>query len=352
MIYVIVFLISLMVTLFMTPVAKKLAFLLKAIDHPNDRKVHSYSMPRLGGVAIFSGFMIAVIFGISMALLMHMRLNYLGLWGILIGASFILLVGIVDDMRGISASRKLVLQIIAAAIPMFFGVQITWLSVPVTGIILLGVFSIPFTILWVVGFSNALNFIDGLDGLASGITAIAAITLFLVAIRIHQPGAAILLIALAGAAIGFLRYNFNPASIFLGDSGSLFLGYILAVSSVVGVLKSTIFLALLIPIMILAIPIFDAASVILRRVKDGRHIFDADRRHLHHRLLDRGFSHKQVVVSIYVACIALSIGALITTYFGVGRMFMAAGIAASIVLAATIIVSIKNYIKRFVVLEK
>jgi len=350
MLYLSVFLISLVLTILFVPFAKKAAFLLNALDRPSDRKVHKGLMPRLGGLAIYIGFTCAAVIGLIVAVIRHMQLNYLALTGILLGSLVILLIGIIDDIKSISPTKKLVLQILAALIPMMFGVQINFISNPVTGILLLGYFTLPVTILWIVGITNALNFVDGLDGLASGITAIASVTLFIVAVRIHQPGAAILMIALAGAAIGFLRYNFNPASIFLGDSGSMFMGYLLACCSVIGVLKSTMILALLIPVFIMGIPIFDAASVIMRRVRDGRHIFDADRRHLHHRLLDSGFSHKQVVVSIYIACIFLGIGTLSVTFLRLSHAL----IVMTFVLAAGVLLfyQIKRYVRRFVILEK
>ncbi|MCX5749009.1 MAG: MraY family glycosyltransferase [Candidatus Saganbacteria bacterium] len=350
MIYFIVFFISSVLTILFVPFAKKSAFLLNAIDKPSDRKVHKSSMPRLGGLAIYLGFMAAVLTGLLIAVIRHMHLNYLAITGILLGSSLMLIVGMFDDMKNIPATKKLLLQILISLVPIMFGVQITFISNPVTGILLLGFISVPVTILWVVGITNALNFVDGLDGLASGITAIAATTLFIVAVRIHQPGAAILMIALAGATAGFLRYNFNPASIFLGDSGSLFLGFMLATCSVIGVLKSSMILALLIPAFIMGIPIFDAASVIMRRVRDGRHIFDADRRHLHHRLLDRGFSHRQVVLSIYSACILLSIGTLAVTFLRVSHALVVLGIVAIIVF--TVFYQIKKYVRKYVVLEK
>lgn len=349
--YFLIFLISLVLTLLLTPVAKNIAFLFNAIDKPSDRKVHTKLMPRCGGIALFGGFMAAVLIGLFIAFFIkHMKINYFGIWGILLGASFIFFVGLIDDIKGISPTKKLILQIAAACIPMLFGISIYFLSIPFTGILLLGVFSIPITIFWIVGLTNALNFIDGLDGLASGVSAIAAGTLFIVAIRIHQPGAAILLAAMTGAAIGFLRYNFNPAKIFLGDSGSLFLGYMLAVSSIVGVLKSTILFALLIPVFVLGVPIFDTASVIMRRMKDGHPIFYADRRHLHHRLLDRGFSHKQVVLAIYFACLLLAIATLSVTFLN--PVHAAIVIALTFILSVFVVRRIKKYVRKFVVTEK
>lgn len=349
--YLIVFLLALAVTVYLEPFAKSSAFLFNAIDKPSARKVHTGPMPRCGGIALVGGFLFAVLFGLAAAFLFgRMHINYPGVLGVVTGAVFIFFVGLVDDIKGISPSKKLLLQVAAAFIPIIFGISIQFVSIPFTGVLLLGVFSVPLTLLWIVGATNALNFIDGLDGLASGVSAIAATTLFIVAVRMHQPGAAIVLVAVAGAAIGFLKYNFYPASIFLGDSGSLFLGYILAAASIIGVLKSTIIFALLIPVFILGVPIFDTASVIMRRMREGHPIFYADRRHLHHRLLDRGFSHKQVVVSIYFACILLSIATLSLTFLS--------PLQASIVLILTFFVSVllirstKKYMKKFIVTEK
>ena len=351
LLYIVVFAMALVITGALMPFAKSSAFLFNAIDKPSARKVHKDPMPRCGGIALVGGFLSAVVFGIIASLLFgRSHINYFGVLGVVAGAVVIFFVGLVDDIKGISPSKKLLLQIAAALITVAMGVSIQFISIPFTGVLLLGVFSIPMTVLWIVGATNALNFIDGLDGLASGVSAIAAITLFIVALKMHQPGAAIVLAAVAGAAIGFLRYNFHPASIFLGDSGSLFLGYILAAASIIGVLKSTIIFALLIPVFILGVPIFDTASVIMRRVRDGHPIFYADRRHLHHRLLDRGFSHKQVVVSIYFACILLSIATLSLTFLTPFQATIV--LIITFVMSVMLIRSIKSYVKKFVVTEK
>lgn len=348
--YLCLFIISLLLTIAAVPQVKKIAFFLNAIDKPEARKVHGKLMPRMGGFAIFMGFLVSVLIGLLWAGIIHMKFNYLSVLGILIGATIIVLIGIVDDIRGMRALNKLIFQLVAAYIPIMFGVQISFISAPLMGMILLGIFAVPVTLIWIVGMTNAVNFIDGLDGLASGISAIASFTLFIVAVRIHQPAAAILMIALCGATIGFLKFNFNPASIFLGDTGSLLLGYVLAVSTVIGVLKSTIILSLLVPVFILGVPVFDAASVIMRRVKDGRHIFDADRKHLHHRLLDKGFSHKQVVISIYLVCLLLSIATLSITFLRVTHALL---LLALVAIAVFIIISqIKKYIRRYVVIEE
>jgi UDP-GlcNAc:undecaprenyl-phosphate GlcNAc-1-phosphate transferase len=218
----------------------------------------------------------------------------------------------IDDTRGLRPTVKLGWQIAAALIAMAFGVGITYASNPFNGIIAIPLLiSIPLTLLWIVGVTNALNLIDGLDGLATGVTAISAGTLFFVALKTHQIGAALLILALAGAALGFLKYNFSPASIFLGDSGSYLLGFILATASVNGVFKTTLVVALIIPILILGVPIFDTLFAIGRRIKNKTSPFEADDKHIHHLLLRAGFNQREAVLSIYIACFLLSIMALI-----------------------------------------
>ncbi len=313
--YLLTFLASLFLSISFVPFAKKFAFLFNAIDKPSDRKVHTEPMPRCGGIAlVLSFYVVSILIFLITFFVARSNINYPAVIGIMLGGFFIFLVGLFDDIKGLSPFTKFVFQIIAALIPISLGVSIQFISTPFTGVVLLGVFSMPLTILWIAGLVNAINFIDGLDGLAAGVSLIAALTLFVVAIKMRQPGAAILLIALSGASIGFLKYNFNPASIFLGDSGSMFLGYILATASIIGVLKSTVIFVLLIPVFVLGVPIFDTASVIFRRIKAGQPIFIADKRHLHHLLLEKGLTHRQAVLSIYVVCISLSFVTLAFTF--------------------------------------
>jgi len=311
LLYAAIFIVALASTLLLTPVVKTFALKIGALDSPAQRKIHISPVPRLGGLAIYLGFMLASILGLGLAVTLGMKINLLSFSAIIAGATVLLAVGIIDDLKGLSALQKLIIQILAASLAIWGGVQITFISNPFNGLFFLGILSIPATLFWIVGITNTINLIDGLDGLAAGITAIAAFTLFVVALRTHQIGAAILLSALAGAALGFLKFNFNPASIFLGDSGSLFLGFILATISIIGVLKSTIFIALVIPILILGIPIFDTTSAIIRRVKAKRPIFTADLGHIHHHLIKEGFTQRQAVLSIYFICTFLSLGALL-----------------------------------------
>jgi UDP-GlcNAc:undecaprenyl-phosphate GlcNAc-1-phosphate transferase len=206
---------------------------------------------------------------------------------------------------------KLAWQIVATLVVIMFGAEINFISNPFNGILPLGLFAIPLTLIWVVGVTNAMNLIDGLDGLAAGVTAIASFSLFFVALRTHQIGAAILMLALIGATLGFIRYNFFPAKIFLGDSGSLFLGFILAFASIIGVLKTTLVVALIVPILILGVPIFDTLFAIGRRLSKGKHPFEADNKHIHHLLLRAGFNKREAVLAIYAVCFILSIIALV-----------------------------------------
>ena len=309
--YLLVFLVSLATTLLLTPAVRIFALKKGILDKPDDRKVHSKPIPILGGIAIYFGFIIAVIVGLLIANLFAFKLDLIPIIGILICATLMVLVGILDDVRGISALTKFIFQLVIAGVAIYFGIQIEFVSNPFNGVLALGVFSVPITLFWIVGITNAINLIDGLDGLATGITFIAGITLFIVALLLNMPHAALLLAALTGGALGFLRYNFNPASVFLGDSGSLFLGFILAATSIMGVLKSTLVIALVIPVLILGVPIFDTTSAIIRRLHLRRHIFHADKEHLHHSLLRAGMSQREVVLAIYLICIVLSAGSLV-----------------------------------------
>jgi len=226
------------------------------------------------------------------------------LMGLFAGAGMIFLLGIADDLKPLPAKLKLVIQIAAAAVAVYLGVRVEVLSNPMGGVILLAPWiSYGLTVFWLVGITNTINLIDGLDGLAGGVSLIAASTCALIAFQTRQPALALLSIALVGATIGFLRYNWNPAKIFMGDSGSLFLGFTLGAIAVVGLLKVVATAALLVPILILGVPIFDTTFAIIRRAAQRRPIFSPDRGHLHHRLLGMGFSQRRAVLVIYGICL-------------------------------------------------
>src|SRR3989344_3769856 len=239
--FLLTFLIALILTILLTPMVCSFAPEIGAIDKPSARKVHTTNTPRTGGIAIYFGFLVAVLFGLLfLGGVRGSVINQRPILGILLGGSIVLLLGLLDDIYRLKSWFKFLVQLAAAGAAIYFGVEISFFSNPLNGLVPLGLLAIPLTLLWIVGMTNAVNLIDGLDGLAAGVTAISAGTLFLVALRTHQLGAALLMLALAGAALGFLRYNFNPASIFLGDSGSYFLGFILAAASIIGVFKTTL----------------------------------------------------------------------------------------------------------------
>jgi len=295
--YILAFGIAASITYVLTPVIERLAIQVGAVDIPNDRRVNRHPVANLGGIAIYCGFIIAVLL-----LLEH----DLKLVGIIISSTLMLIVGLVDDLKEISPKSKLLWQIIAALILVSFGIRIEFITNPLGGMFYLGALSIPFTIFWLVAITNTVNLIDGLDGLAAGVSTIASLTLFIVAMQEAELLVMALAITIAGACLGFLQYNFNPAQIFMGDTGSLFLGFLLATISTVGALKSAATMTLVIPILALGVPIFDTLFAIIRRHQNGKPIFKADKGHIHHRLLKLGLTHKQAVIVVYL--ISLSLG--------------------------------------------
>ncbi|MDO9556500.1 MAG: MraY family glycosyltransferase [Coriobacteriia bacterium] len=283
------------------------------VAHSGGRHVHKGSVPCIGGVAMFVGFLTAVLtrylgehlFGWA-PVLSRSGQRFLG---VLAGITLVFLVGVIDDIIDIRPGQKLAGQIAAAGIVVFSGASIDFVGNPFGGgLILLGLLSVPVTLFWIVGFANVINLIDGLDGLAAGVTAIAAVSLLILAEQSGQPVAAVVAAALLGACLGFLRFNFHPASIFMGDSGALFLGFTLAVISLLGVMKSVAAITLAVPLLIIGVPVFDTFSAIVRRRRHGRPIQEADKGHIHHRLLGRGFDQRQTVLIIYVWSIALAVG--------------------------------------------
>lgn len=302
--YLVAFTVALAVAYFITPQVKELAIKAGAIDAPDARKVHKVPIPRMGGLAIYCGFVLAVLSS------MHISHEIVGL---LLGGTMILAVGIIDDLKQLPPKVKLLGQILSAVVLVLFDIRIEWLTNPFGEMIYVDMFSIPLTILWVVALTNTVNLIDGLDGLAAGVSTIASVTILLVALEQNFWTVAILTAALAGAALGFLQHNFNPAKIFMGDTGSMFLGYTLAAVSVLGTVKSAATIALVVPIVALGLPIMDTAFAIIRRYMSGRPIFKPDKGHLHHRLLAMGLSQKQAVLLMYVISGCLGISAIALT---------------------------------------
>ncbi len=299
--YLLVFLAGFIITLLCTPLVRIIAYKSGAVDMPEQRKIHKDPMPRLGGLAIYVGFMAAVLFFVE---------SDPKVTGLLLGGTIILILGIFDDIKGISPQVKLLGQTAAALVVIAFGINIQFLSNPFDSLIFLGSLSIPFTILWIVGITNAVNLIDGLDGLASGISVIALCSFSYIAFVNEQFTVSLLTFLLASCILGFLRYNFYPAVIFLGDSGSMFLGFNIAALAVYGLLKGVTLIALIVPLMILGVPIFDTFFAIIRRKREHQPIFKADKKHIHHRLLNRGLNHWQAVLIIYLLSMCFSASAL------------------------------------------
>jgi UDP-GlcNAc:undecaprenyl-phosphate/decaprenyl-phosphate GlcNAc-1-phosphate transferase len=321
-----IFAIALLTALAMTPLVRRFALRIGFVARPNERSMHQEPKPYLGGLAIFLAFAVAVVAGYGF--------RDEKILGILTGGLLVLLLGILDDRYDLKPVVKLLGQVVAAAVLVYvWDVRIygiinpfneTWLS--------FGWWSGPLTLFWIVAFMNVVNFIDGLDGLAAGISSIAALTLLLVAMQQQQSSAVLLTAALAGASIGFLRYNFNPAKIFMGDAGAMFLGYILAAVSVHGVLKSAATVGVIVPVLALALPIFDTAFAIVRRVSSGRSIGQADKDHLHHRLLRLGLSHRSTVLVMWAASAWIGLSAVAVADLTLSRALIILGMVALVVL--------------------
>ncbi|MEE1013513.1 MAG: MraY family glycosyltransferase [Clostridia bacterium] len=300
-----------------TPMVISLAHKINAIDVPKDaRRVHKKPIPLIGGLAIFYGFIVSVL---CFATIDRETA------GILIGSVIIVTVGVIDDMSDMKAIVKLLCQIIAAAVVVYCGVRIEHFSNPLYGwfgpeyIVLNYWVSVAITMFWIVGVCNAVNLIDGMDGLAVGISSIASMSLLALTLISNNPNVAILTAAVAGAGFGFLPYNFHPAKIFMGDTGALFLGFILACISVQGFLKISAIISFAVPILVLGLPIFDTVFAIIRRVLTGRSPMSPDRGHLHHRLYDMGFSQRQTVAILYTMTAALCLTAVVISIQGYKR---------------------------------
>ncbi len=279
-----------------TPLVRKYAIKLQIVDIPKDnRRGHNKPIPLLGGMAIYISFMVTLFLKLG-------RLTNSEI-GLILGSTVIVIGGFVDDKFNIKPWCKLLFQLAATLILIVYGIKIVLITNPFSGLyqfVNLGIMSIPLTLIWVIGITNALNLIDGLDGLAAGIALISSITIFIIAVLNGRNEAAILTIILAGATAGFLPYNFNPASIFMGDTGAQLLGFLLAAISIEGAVKSAAAFSIAVPILALGIPIYDTLFAMVRRKINGKPIMQADRGHLHHRLLDMGLTQKQAVMIMYI----------------------------------------------------
>ena len=337
------FAVAAVLSYFFTPPVKNFAHKVGAIDVPKDaRRMHKKPIPRLGGLAIYGGFLCSIlIFG---------QLDETMLC-VLLGAAIIVALGIFDDVLALGAKLKFVVQIVAAAIPVCIGdLQIGLFTnlnpLSDTPFVHLGILAVPATIIWIVGITNAVNLIDGLDGLAVGVSSIAAITMLAVALLTGNMPIAITMAALAGACIGFMPYNLNPAKIFMGDTGSTFLGYMLATVSIMGLFKFYAVISFAVPFLILGLPIFDTANAIIRRVAAGRSPMSPDRGHVHHKLIDMGFNQKQAVAILYAISATLGMTAVVLTSSGeVKAIVLLLAVLAAILVGACIIYGAEHWSK-------
>jgi UDP-GlcNAc:undecaprenyl-phosphate GlcNAc-1-phosphate transferase len=317
------FIISVLVGTILTPIVRQLAHRFGVLDHArSSRKIHGQPIPRLGGVAIVLAFyapMVALLLFHSTGVGGMFAAEHEHVIGLFAGGIIIALLGLYDDLRGANAGKKFVVQFAVAGLLYKLGFRFDTIGNPFGDPIALGWASLPLTLFWVVGVINAMNLIDGLDGLAGGVALVAVITTFLVALQRSHGLMMLFSSALAGAISGFLFYNFNPASIFMGDTGSMFLGFVLAATTLQTNQKASTAVAMLIPAIALGLPIMDTMLAIGRRALRGRPLFQADKEHIHHKLMARGLSHRQAVLVLYGFCILLGTAALILTYASSGQ---------------------------------
>jgi UDP-GlcNAc:undecaprenyl-phosphate/decaprenyl-phosphate GlcNAc-1-phosphate transferase len=336
---------ALAIVILLTPAVGSFARRLGAVDAPDARRLHRIPVPRLGGIALFFGIIVP-----SLAFLPIER----EMRGLLLGAAVATAVGATDDFRGLTWWQKLAGQVAAAAIPTGFGIWIDRFTFPVVGIHDLSAYvGVPLTILWIVAIMNMVNFLDGMDGLAAGVCGIAAATFCLIALSLGKPDAAIMSAIVFGAALGFLRHNFYPARIFMGDSGALLLGFVLGAVSIQGLLKTAATVALFFPLLVLAVPIIDTSFVVARRLKHREKVYVADQAHLHHRFLRRGFTQRRATLTMYAWCGTLALAALGTRFvrpheggdWYIDRMLLVGAIGLLALAASVYIVYVLEIVK-------
>ena len=322
------------VSFLMCPMVKSFAYKIGAIDVPKDnRRMHKKPVPRLGGLAIFLGFIVSM--------LLFVKIDH-QMQGILLGASIIVVLGVVDNMSPLRAYFKFCVQIFAALVAVFHGVVIQTLSNPnvfaESPYWDLGWLAVPITVLWIVGITNAVNLIDGLDGLACGVSTISAISMLVIALLVSEGDVALVMASLVGACLGFLPFNKNPAKMFMGDTGSTFLGYILATISIQGLFKYYAIVSFAVPFLILGLPMFDTLFAIIRRLANGQNPMAPDRGHIHHRLIDMGLNQKQAVAALYVISSILGLSAVVLTSSGaIKAMLFLMALAVAAFLASRVI---------------
>jgi len=296
------FIVACLIAFILTPVAIKLAPKFGFMDIPKDaRRMHNKPIPLAGGVAIYIATIVAV--------LLFSDLNS-KIIALIVGSTIIIISGLIDDRKGLSPKKKMLFQLLAGLVLVVGNVRINFFTNPFSfgdSIIFLELLSIPATLFWVVGITNTVNLIDGLDGLAAGVSMICSLSLMGIAYKFGYSNVAIIAAVLAGACLGFLPFNFNPAKIFMGDTGALFLGFVLSYISIEGVMKSAAALTIFVPVLILGVPVFDTAFAMIRRKLSGKSMVQADKGHLHHRLLALGLTQKQTVLVLYTISIIFGI---------------------------------------------
>lgn len=302
----------------LTPLVKALAPKFGFVDIPKDeRRMHNKPIPTIGGLAIYGAFLLVSL------ILCELSRQFIGM---LAGSLIIVILGMVDDKYDLDAKLKFVVQILAAAIPVSQGVVIRYISHPFgfLGItyLSLGIFAIPVTIIWIVALTNAVNFIDGLDGLSTGVCSISSLSMGIIALMLGQGSEAVVLGALLGACLGFLPYNFNPAKIFMGDTGATFLGFMLGCMAVTGLFKLYAVISFVVPILVLGVPLFDICFACIRRMWHHVSPMHSDRSHIHHRLIDSGFDQRQSVLILYIAASLMGILAVQVSTSGAGKALM------------------------------
>jgi UDP-GlcNAc:undecaprenyl-phosphate/decaprenyl-phosphate GlcNAc-1-phosphate transferase len=322
------FFVSGAVAIALTPIIRRVALALGIVDKPGGRKVHRNNMPTLGGIAIAAGFFA----GLSVAFKAvpgAMYIFSLKFSGLCVGSAIILLLGIIDDIRPLKAKLKLAVQIVAASVLIGCGFSVQEITIPFAGKLSLGISGAVFSMLWIVGITNAINLLDGLDGLAAGVSGISSFFIFLSAVEQHEYVIAFLSFALTGACAGFLPFNFYPARIFMGNPGSMFLGFILSAISLASFQKSRTVITLFIPVIALGVPIIDTSLAIVRRLAKKKRIFQADKEHIHHKLLFREESQRRVVLSLYF--LSICFGMIALSFKGIKGLYAVAALLIVIV---------------------
>jgi UDP-GlcNAc:undecaprenyl-phosphate/decaprenyl-phosphate GlcNAc-1-phosphate transferase len=310
--------------LFTTPYVRRLALNVGMLDATGERRMHDQPKPRIGGIAVYLGFAFALFSALGYLIKTKQYgdlSNLHDVVGLIFGGTLILMVGIWDDVMGMSPRVKLLAQVVVAGVSMLYGFVIpAFFTNPLhhgqTVFFPHGFewLVYPLTLFWYVAMMNAINFIDGLDGLLSGVTVISAVSLLVIDLTRGHAEIALVLAAIAGSTLGFLRYNWNPAKIILGDSGALFIGYVFATVSIIGVSKTAFAISLLVPLLVLALPVLDTAAAIIRRTRAGKKFYEADRGHFHHQLVFRfGLNVRQAVLLIYAVCVVLGVVAYLLT---------------------------------------